>query len=288
MKKSILVFLLITILILSNACTKQQSKDKKENITNAQNQKAVVYCDESVLAMVKDLVFVYNSNNKNNIAYNVLRREDAFAKLNSGEKCILLGYMSDCDKKDKNIKQDVIAYEGIAIVVDSGSLINNITTVQLREIYSGKKIYVKDLISNSKTGNIDTEQLNTLVRPLAYNGNMSLESYFRSQVMNMPTKLSYGSDVKYVSNVHDMKGNIKNSFNIGYVNLQNYDTGLKMLLVDGVKLVRGTLESELYPLRIPINIFYNSENEDALEDFNKFLKSDSSKAIIRKYCIQAF
>jgi len=288
MKKSILVFLLIAILILSNACGKQQGKDKKENNINDQNQKVVVYCDESVLPMVKDLVFVYNSNNKNSIVYNVLKREEAFVKLNSGEKCILFGYMNDCDKKDKNIKQYVIAYEGIAILVDSGNPINNITTVQLRKIYSGKKIYVKDLIYNSKTGNIDTKQLNTLVKPLTYNSSMSLESYFRSQVVNMPTKLSYGSDVKYVSNIHDMKGNIKNSFNIGYANLQNYDTGLKMLLVDGVKLVRGTLESELYPLRIPINIFYNSENEDTLEDFNKFLKSDSSKAIIRKYCIQAF
>jgi len=60
------------------------------------------------------------------------------------------------------------------------------------------------------------------------------------------------------------------------------------LKLSGIELTSSNLKNKLYPLRFPVLMYYTKDKKDSLKDLFQYFKSEDSKKVIRKFCIEAF
>lgn len=301
MKKTVLVFSMILVMLVSSGCPgNEQGKNNSDK-----EQKVLIYCDETVMPMVHDLVKDHNLNNKPNLSYSVVNKDMAINKAAVEMKKAEEAKKENDDKKDEesqekeetikyiyigfnlkdneNLKEELLAYDGISIVVNRKNPIDSLSVKQLRDIYTGKIQYWNQL--DSKLIGVNDEK----IIPIVYNiHTLSIQEKFDAYVMNTPVRAQYGRNISFVTNVADARSRILSNNCIGYLGGQNVGDDLKKLRLNGIRLTLESLDSELYPLRFPINMYYISDNEESLKDVLKYIKSDDGKKIIRKHCLESF
>lgn len=274
MKKKILksfsIILCISIIGLSSGC-------KKEAETKEKPSKSIkIICEDTALPMVNDLVRDYNLNNDPVVTVESAPRENAFDRLYSSEVDILIGYVQP---DNKEIDAEMLAYDGIGIIVNTGNKVNSVGTQELKKIYTGNIVNWETLKGESKA-----------IIPVAYKSLLnSVQSEFDRNVMDTPVKEQMSNSMQYVSTVEEMKNYVAQNKNaIGFIPGQWYNKESKFLRLSGIEITISNLKNELYTLRFPIKLYYNTENEDKLKDLFQYFKSEDGKKIIRKYCIEAF
>jgi ABC-type phosphate transport system substrate-binding protein len=289
---------MILVMLLCSGCPgNEEGKDNPDK-----DKKILIYCDEAVMPMVHDLVRDYNLNNRSNLSYSVVSKDMALNKAaieikkaeeakkdkkskkdEESEETVKYIYIGFNLKDNENLKEEYIAYDGISIVVNRNNPIDSLSVKQLRDIYTGKIQYWNQL--DSKLIGVNNER----IIPIAYNVHtLSIQEKFEAYVMNTPVRGQYGRNVSFVTNVADGRSRILSDNCIGYLGGQNVGYDLKELRLNGIRLTLESLDSELYPLRFPINMYYVSDNEDSLKDVLKYIKSDDGKKIIRKHCLENF
>jgi len=274
MKKKILktfsVIFCISMVMLSSGCKKDaESKEKKtENIK--------IICEDTVLPMVNDLVRDYNLNNEPVVTVESASKESALNKLSNAEADVLIGYVPT---ENKEIKTEMIALDGIGIIVNPSNKVNTIGIEELKKIYTGNIANWENLKGESKE-----------IVPVAYQKYLnSIQQEFDSKIMETPVKEQMSSNMKYVSSVEEMKNYIAQNKNaIGFIPGQWYNKENKFLKISGIEITMSNLKNELYSLRLPIKLYYPMKKEESLKDLFQYFKSEDGKKIIRKYCIEAF
>lgn len=274
MKKKILksfsIILCISIIGLNIGC-------KKEAETKEKPSKSIkIICEDTALPMVNDLVRDYNLNNDPVVTVESAPRENAFDRLYSSEVDILIGYVQP---DNKEIDAEMLAYDGIGIIVNTGNKVNSVGTQELKKIYTGNIVNWETLKGESKA-----------IIPVAYKNLLnSVQSEFDRNVMDTPVKEQMSNSMQYVSTVEEMKNYVAQNKNaIGFIPGQWYNKESKFLRLSGIEITISNLKNELYTLRFPIKLYYNKENKDKLKDLFQYFKSEDGKKIIRKYCIEAF
>ncbi|MBU3111404.1 substrate-binding domain-containing protein [Clostridium lacusfryxellense] len=268
--KILLMLFCISIVLLSTGCSKN-TKDKAK-----QSKSIKIICEDTVLPMVSDLAHDYNLNNDTTVTVESTQRENAFDALSSSNVDLLIGYVI---KDNKDMKSEMLAYDGIGIIVNNSNKVSDIGNQELKKIYTGSILNWETLNGESKT-----------IIPVAFKDiSNSVEQEFETKIKDTPIKEQMSKDTQYVSSVEEMKNFVTQNKNaIGFIPGQWYNKESKFLKLGGVEITTSNLNNQLYSLRFPIKIVYTEEKQDKLKDIFQYFKSEDGKKIIRKYCIEAF
>jgi len=162
-------------------------------------------------------------------------------------------FMKDGEFKNATAKgvfpvAHAVAMDGVCIVVHPSNPIGALKTEQVRDIYLGKiknwnqlggpNLSIVAISRDTASGTFDT---------------------FESFIMN---KQKMASSVEYVSTNPQAFARVKNTRGaIGYVGYGFVQTGVKALVLDGVKPSRQTILSGTYPVSRPLFMFTNGYPE---------------------------
>jgi len=162
-------------------------------------------------------------------------------------------FMKDQEFEDATAKgifpvAHAVAMDGVCIVVHPSNPIGALKTEQVRDIYLGKiknwnqlggpNLSIVAISRDTASGTFDT---------------------FESFIMN---KQKMASSVEYVSTNPQAFARVKNTRGaIGYVGYGFVQTGVKALVLDGVKPSRQTILSGTYPVSRPLFMFTNGYPE---------------------------
>lgn len=268
--KFFMAFFIIIILFISIGC----EKDKESKGQKPKNIKII--CEDTALPMVTDLVRDYNLNNDSVITIDSAYKENAFKKLSSSEADLLIGYVEPINKE---IQAEMLAFDGIGIIVNTTNRINSVGISDLKKIYTGNIVNWEKLKGELKP-----------IAPVAFKNTLNSVQYeFNVKIMDMPIKQQVSSAMQYVGSVEEMKNFIAQNKNaIGFMPGQWYNKEDVFLKLSGIEITTSNLKNNLYPLRYPIKMYYFKEKKDGLKDVFQYFKSEDGKKIIRKYCIEAF
>jgi len=267
--KTILVIFSIAIIMLNSGCKNKETKDQKpKNIK--------IICEDTVLPLVNDLVRDYNLNNDPVITVEPVDRDSAFNKLKNSEVDLLIGYVQPNNEK---IEAEMLAFDGIGIIVNTSNKVSNVGIEDLKKIYVGNIVNWEQLKGES----------NAIV-PVAFKNKLnSAQNEFDINIMDTPVKEQMSSTMKYVESVEEMKNLIAQNKNaIGFIPGQWYNKESVFLKLSGIEITNSNLKNELYSLRFPIKMYYSKNKKDSLKDLFQYFKSEDGKKIVRKYCIEAF
>lgn len=260
----------ICLVMLSVGCKKDAAPKEEQPKT------IKILCEDTVLPLVNDLVRDYNLNNDPVVTVGSSPRESAFDKLNKSEVDVLIGYVPP---KDKEIDSQILAFDGIGIIVNPSNKLDSLSIQELKKVYTGDITNWEKLKGESKP-----------IVPVAFKNILnSVRQQFDMTVMDIPVKEEMISSIQYVSSVEEMKNFIAKDKNaIGFIPGQWYNKDTKFLKISGIEITMSNIKNELYKLRFSINMYYAKEKKDSLKELFQYFKSDDGKKIIRKYCIEAF
>jgi phosphate transport system substrate-binding protein len=174
-----------------------------------------------------------------------------------------------CKSKGINPVGTVIARDGIAVIVHTSNPINNITTEQLKHIYTGK-------ISNWKELGGEDKKIVVASRDVA-SGTFEL---FKSKILEgektREDALMLASNKAIATTVKDAPGAI------GYVGLGYLSDDIKALTVEGVLPTRETVLNGDYKISRPLYMYTNGDPEGLAKDFIDFLLSPEGQKIVEE------
>lgn len=170
-----------------------------------------------------------------------------------------------------NPVQDVIAYDGISVIVNPDNPISELSFEQLRGIYNGS-------ISNWKDVGGEDEPVAVLSRDSSsgtyeyFKEEVLLEDEYRPDALTQPTT---GAIVTEVS---------QNPNAIGYIGVAYLDDSVKALSLDaGVGSEYPSSENIIsgkYPLARPLFFYTNGEPEGLIKEFVDFVQSEEGQNIV--------
>ena len=178
-------------------------------------------------------------------------------------------------KAGKEIRETIIAYDALAVVVNPSNPVSRLTREQLEGIFRGK-------ITNWKEVGGDDAKI------VVYSRETSSGTYefFKESVLEyrnyMAGTLSMPATGAVIQSVSQTKGAI------GYVGLAYVSPRVKALAVsyDGGKTyVHPSVENAsvgLYPVVRPLYYYYDLSREDAVRPFVDYLLSPAGQEVIRK------
>ena len=260
------IYSILIILVLGSmicGCGKKNNKEKGE-------KDITIGCDTGCSPLVIDLLKDFNLNNESNIKLEYMTLSVGMDKLKSKKIDMFIGYNGI---EDKTIEKDLIAYDGIAIIVNKKNPINAISVEQLNKVYSGN-------ITDWKELNVDLDK----IVPLSYENTLDFNKVCLNQLLNYPVKETLTSKSIIISDILSAKEKVVASNNyIAFVPGMYLENDTKMLLVNGVILQNDNLDNDLYPLKNNINFYYLQKN-DNYKKFYEYIKSEDGKKIIKKHC----
>lgn len=175
----------------------------------------------------------------------------------------------------KNVKEIIIGYDALAIIVHPSNKVNDLTREQLEAIFTGK-------IKNWKeVGGIDA-------KIVAYSRETSSGTYefFKESVLKnknyMNGILSMPATGAIIQSVSQTKGAI------GYVGLAYLNKEVKALNVsydNGKTLVKPTIanaSNRSYPIVRPLFYYYEQKSEAEVKTFIDYVLSDEGQTIVKE------
>jgi phosphate transport system substrate-binding protein len=165
----------------------------------------------------------------------------------------------------------VVAVDGIAVVVHPSNPLKGLTVAQVRDIYTGK-------VGNwSEVGGPDVK-----IVKISRDTNSGTYETFESLVMS---KHKVSPDAEYVNSNGQMRARVQSTAAaIGYVGLGFVDRTVKALDVNEIAATRETVASGKYPIARPLFMFTNGYPKmgSHLNAFVSFYLSKKGQEIVEE------
>src|SRR5213083_1789162 len=160
--------------------------------------------------------------------------------------------------KGVNMKPTIVAYDGIAVIVNSANPIKGLTKKQVEQIFTGE---VSDWSAVGGTGG----------KISIYTRNTSSGTYSDFKELAMKKRDYAGGSQKMAGNEQIAAEVGKNANGIGYVGLA-YDKapGIKVLPIDGVSPSQATVRNKSYAYQRPTFYYTNGEPAGLAKQFLDF------------------
>ncbi len=173
------------------------------------------------------------------------------------------------DNESTGLTQYIIGNDGIVIAVNSKNKVNDLTTDQIKDIFSGK-------ITNWKeVGGADAE-INVVTRE----DGSGTRKAFEEVVMGKETKIK--SDAVVQSSTEAVKTTVAGDENaIGYISLANLDNTVKALKVDGVAPSEATVADGSYKIQRPFIFLVKGNASGAVKEFIDWVLSAEGQEIVK-------
>ena len=181
-------------------------------------------------------------------------------------------------EEEPTLKTEVIARDGIAVVVNPRNPITDLTAAQVTAIYKGEVTNWKDVGGEDKP-------IVAITRDTASGTRGAFED-----IMKLKKKIS-GKKVSAISQRAQvaagngaLKTNVaSNPYSIGYISLGTVDSSVKALNIDGTAATVANVKNGSYKVARPFLILFREGKPSA--ETNKFLEwmlSDEAQAIVAK------
>lgn len=178
--------------------------------------------------------------------------------------------MSKAAAKGVKMTPTIVAFDGIAIIVNANNPIAKLTKRQVEQVFAGE---VTDWSAiGGKPGRISI-----------YTRNTASGTYGDFRALAMSNKDYASSSQKMNGNEQIVAEVAKNANGIGYVGLAYMGTtGTKTLPIEGKAPSKATVLDKSYPYARPTFYYTNGEPTGAAARFIEFTQSDEGRAICEK------
>ncbi|MGD9015664.1 MAG: phosphate ABC transporter substrate-binding protein [Candidatus Omnitrophota bacterium] len=166
-------------------------------------------------------------------------------------------------------KANVVAMDGIAVVVHPNNSIDGLTKQQIKDIYTGR-------ISNWSQVGGSGGQIVVISRDSASGTFEAFNTLALNKARVRPDALLQASNQAIATTVARTPGAI------GYVGLGYVTTSVKAITVDDVECTKETVLSGKYPLARPLFMYTNGEPKGEVKDFIDFVLSGQGQALVEK------
>ena len=175
----------------------------------------------------------------------------------------------------KAIKEVIIAQDALALVVNIGNGVSQLTRDQLEDIYTGK-------IKNWKE--VGGEDM-TIVR-FARETSSGTYDFFKEHVLNKKNYSSRCLNMPATGAIVESVSKTKGA--IGYVGLAYIEKDVKVLSISydkGKTYIKPSLvtaKNKTYPIVRPLYYYYNPKVEKKIKPFVDYVLSDAGQATVEK------
>lgn len=152
-------------------------------------------------------------------------------------------------EKDSGLKEIVIAYDGIAVIVNNANGVTGLTRQQIKDIFAGNVTNWKDVGGNDAKITVVTREAGSGTRTAFQEIVMGKTNITDSAV----TQGSTGGVIQTVAGD-------KNA--IGYISYGSLDNTVKVLTVDGVAPSTATIKDKTYTIQRPFLFVTKGETSD--------------------------
>ena len=172
--------------------------------------------------------------------------------------------------KGVNFKQITVAYDGIAVIVNSANPVKALTKMQVEQIFTGETPDWSAV--GGSAGKISV-----------YTRNTSSGTYAEFRELAMKTH-DYATDAqKMPDNEQIVAAVSKNPNGIGYIGLAyTKASGIKIVEIDGTTLSKETVLSKTYPYSRPTFYYTNGEPTGLAKQFVDFTLSNAGQRIVEQ------
>lgn len=176
--------------------------------------------------------------------------------------------VSAASSKGVNMKPTIVAYDGIAVIVNSANPIKGLTKKQVEQIFTGE---VTDWSAVGGSGG----------KISIYTRNTSSGTYSDFKELAMKKRDYAGTSQKMAGNEQIASEVGQNPNGIGYVGLA-YDKapGIKAMPIDGVSSSVQTVQAHSYPYARPTFYYTNGEPSGLAKQFLDFTIGAAGQKIV--------
>src|SRR6266404_6155437 len=170
--------------------------------------------------------------------------------------------------KGVNFKETTVAYDGIAVIVNSANPIKGLTKKQVEQIFTGE---VTDWSAvGGSSGKISV-----------YTRNTSSGTYSEFKELAMK-KRDYAPDSQKLAGNEQIAAEVgKNPNGVGYVGLAyTKASGIKVVPIDGATPSKESVLGKSYPYARPTFYYTNGEPSGLAKEFVDFTLSDAGQKIV--------
>ena len=279
MKKSIKLCLALLVMMSLVACSgKTSTDDENVNDGSTTTETKTVSTDGST-SMEKVIGALGESFMKNNegvnFTYNPTGSGSGITAVSEGRCDIGLSSRALKDEEKANgLVETVLAYDGIAIIVNNDNHVTNISLEDLTKVYTGEITNWKEL------GGSDSEIV--LIGREAGSGT---RDGFET-ITNTKDNCKYRQELTSTGDVITTVST--NPDAIGYASLASVKDNVKALTVDGVTATEATIKDGSYPIQRPFVLVTKSGaalSETAQSFFDFATSADVSEIITAAGCV---
>jgi phosphate transport system substrate-binding protein len=178
--------------------------------------------------------------------------------------------VSAAQAKGVTMNPTIVAYDGIAIIVNANSPVKNLTKRQVEQIFAG------DITDWSAVGG-------PAGKISIYTRNTSSGTYSDFKDLAMKKRDYAASSQKMAGNEQITAEVGKNPNGIGYVGLAYiHDAGIKVVSIEGLIPDKASVLSKKYPYARPTFYYTNGEATGEAAKFIEFTLSDEGQKIAEK------
>lgn len=174
---------------------------------------------------------------------------------------------------ETGLKETVIAYDGIAVIVHNAVNVSNLTTKQLQDIYTGT-------IKNWAEVGGDAGAIVVVGRDPASGTRGAFEELLKIDGKSPNPKATYAQEKDSTGNVKATVQSTKNA--IGYVSLEAVDSTVKSVNIDNVAATTATVKDSTYSLVRPFLLLNNKDAalSTAATAFINFILNEDGQKIV--------
>ncbi len=176
--------------------------------------------------------------------------------------------ISTATSKGVNLKPTTVAYDGIAVIVNSASQLTGLTKRQVEQIFTGE---VTDWSAvGGSAGKIS-----------AYTRNTSSGTYSEFKELAMK-KRDYAKDSQKLAGNEQIAAEVaKNANGVGYVGLAyTKASGIKVVPIDGATPSKESVLAKQYPYARPTFFYTDGDPTGVAKEFVGFTTSDAGQKIV--------
>ena len=172
--------------------------------------------------------------------------------------------------KGVNFKETTVAYDGIAVIVNSANPVKSLTKKQVEQIFTGD---VTDWSAVGGSGG----------KISIYTRNTSSGTYSEFKELAMK-KRDYAPDSQKMAGNEQIAQEVsKNSNGVGYVGLAyTKASGIKVVAIDGATPSKESVLGKAYPYARPTFYYTNGEPNGLAKQFVDFTVSDAGQKIVEQ------
>ena len=193
---------------------------------------------------------------------------DGTAKIGMASRRAKPAEISGASAKGVNMKPTIVAYDGIAVIVNVNNPIKALTRKQVEQIFTGE---VTDWSAVGGTGG----------KISIYTRNTSSGTYSDFKELAMKKRDYAGGSQKMAGNEQIASEVGKNPNGIGYVGLAYMKAGgIKVVPIDGAMPSNATVQNKSYPYARPTFYYTNGDPSGVAKQFVEFTLSGAGQKIV--------